>query len=158
MVQEWLWWEEHKLQNQIDAASNIGAITYKPWEYYLTSLNLGFLVCKMGMMMLSVSKYFRKKSKRCDCAEESGTQKVPSFSFFFSVLNRTWRTKSGFENIMQGNSDLVKEAEETSLGSDISTETWRTCGGWIRRVGMRCCRHREDVRQVRHLTSQSLPV
>lgn len=56
-------------------------------------MNLGFLICK-GEVMISISEYFRKKYKRSECAKESGIQKVPFFSFFFFVKNRTRREKS----------------------------------------------------------------
>lgn len=87
MNTEGLWWEKKKktLQNQMDTGSSIGAITYKLWEHYLTSLKLVFLMSKMEMAIISRLKYFRKKCKRCEFARELGTQKVPSFSFFFSV-------------------------------------------------------------------------
>lgn len=79
----------------MDTGSSIGAITYKFGEHYLTSLKLVFLICKMEITIISILKYFRKKYKRCEFARELGTQKVPSFSFFFSVQNGTWRNKFG---------------------------------------------------------------
>lgn len=56
-------------------------------------MNLGFLICKVGMI-ISISQYFREKYKRSECVSESGIQKVPFFSFFFSGQNRPGRNKS----------------------------------------------------------------
>ena len=47
----------------MDADSDIVSITYELWKHYLTSLNLVFFIGKMGMVIISVLTYFRKKSK-----------------------------------------------------------------------------------------------
>lgn len=51
----------------MDTRSNMGTITYKLWKHYLTSLNLVFLICKMGMIILSILTYYMKKHKICEC-------------------------------------------------------------------------------------------
>lgn len=149
----------------MDTGSSIGAITYKLWEHYLTSLKLVFLMSKMEMAIISRLKYFRKKCKRCEFARELGTQKVPSFSFFFSVKNGTWRNKLGLWEKEAG------ELQECEAG-----EYWLSQGGRedlheevifqlrlsacvgirLREVGVCCWRHREHIRQVNLLPSPFL--
>ena len=95
-------------------------VSYKLWEYYLDSRTLGFLICKMEMMIICISKYFRKTYERCEHAKASEIQKMSSFLVFFTVPKELgeirlalWKQGELWEH--ETGKYWVKEAEKVSL-------------------------------------------